>query len=179
MATSPSIENLSVLTGVLKWKESGSGSYRDLGEATSLTTTMDFTTLPYMSRRLGSLTQVKEITTGKTMTVSVTLNEPSDLNLEMLFSGVMTGSPAVIEIGTAEVRGALRYIGKNDVGVKVQIDLFDVIFVPSGDTNWLQGDDWAGFTLTGRALADAVTGSFGQIRPDTTGTEVAAGSPAV
>lgn len=183
MATSPSIENLSLLTGVVKWMANGESSYRDLGEVSSLTTSMDFTTLPYMSHRGGSLVQVKEATTGKTLTVTLTMNEPSDLNQAMFFAGDMAGSPPVIQIGTSQARGALRYIGKNDEGIKTQIDLFDVIFTPSGDTDWLQGDEWAGFTLQGRAQAYVNTNgdyAFGEVRPDTNGTEqLVNGSPAV
>ena len=177
MATSPSVENLTLSTGILKWMAQGEGSYRDLGECAAFSTSMEFTTLPYMSRRHGSRIQVKEVTTEKTMTVTLTLNELSDLNLEMWASGTLSGSPAVITMGDAEVRGSLRFIGKNDVGVKVQVDIFDVIFTP-GELNWL-GDEWAEIPLTGRALADSTTGSFGEIRPDTDGTEQAAGSPAI
>lgn len=174
MADSPSIENLSLLTAVLKWKPQGDVSYRDLGECEVLTTSMDFTTLPYMSHRGGSLVQVKEATTGKTLTVSITMNEASDLNLAMFMSGDIAGDPAVIQIGTAQHRGSLRAIGKNDEGIKSQMDLYDVIFTPTGDTDWLKGDEWAGFQLEGRALAyvnDDGKYAFGELRPDTDGTE--------
>lgn len=174
MAESPSIDNLSLLTGIVKWKPVGEGSYRDLGEVSAFSTSMDFTTLPYMSHRGGALIQVKEATTGKTMKVTLTMNEASDLNLAMFAAGDIAGSPAVIQIGTNQARGALRYIGKNDEGIKTQIDLFDVIFTPSGDADWLQGDEWAGFTLEGRVLA-YLNGdgkyAFGEMRPDTDGEE--------
>ncbi len=180
MAVSPSIENLSLLTGVVKWKPFGEGSYRDLGEVSSLTTSQDYTTLPYMSHRGGSLVQVKEATTGKTMEVVLTMNEASDLNLAMFMSGEIAGDPAVIQIGTGRHRGSLRYIGKNDEGIKSQIDIFDVTFTPSGDTDWLQGDEWAGFALTGKATAylnDDDKYAFGEMRPDTDGVEQEVSQP--
>lgn len=180
MADSPSVENLSLLTGVVKWKPKDDVSYRDLGEVSELKTSMDFTVLPYMSHRGGSLVQVKEATTGKTMKVTLTLNEPSDLNLQMFMSGDMAGDPAVIQIGTSKAEGSLRYIGKNDVGIKSQLDLFDVIFTPSGDTDWLQGDQWGGWTLEGRVIA-YVNGdgdyAFGELRPDTDGNEQSVSPP--
>ncbi len=180
MADSPSIENLSLLTGVVKWKPLGDEAYRDVGEASSLTTSMDFTTLPYMSHRGGSLVQVKEATTGKTLSLVLTLNEASDLNQAMFFAGDIAGDPAVIQIGTTQHRGSLRYIGKNDEGIKSQADFFDVILTPSGDTDLLQGDEWAGYTLNGRVLAyvnDDGKYAFGELRPDTDGVEIEVSPP--
>ena len=174
MATSPNVDNVSMLTGVLKWKPEGEGSYRDLGEVSSFSTSMNFTPKPFLSHRGGALVQVKESTTEKALTVTLTMNEASDLNLAMFAAGDISGDPAVIQIGTSQPKGALRYIGKNDEGIKTQIDLFNVVFSPSGDTDWLQGDDWAGWTLEGRVLAylnDDGKYAFGEMRPDTDGEE--------
>ena len=152
----------------------------DLGECLSFTTSMEAETLVYNSRRHSSRIPVKTVTLGKTMTVRITMSEFDDSNLEIWSMGEAGGSPGVIEIGTAaEVRGALRYIGTNEVGQTFQVDLYDVLLTPNGDLEWLADTDWSEMQLTGSVNADPTTGSFGQIQPITAGVEVAAGSPPV
>lgn len=180
MATPPNVANLSLLKGIVKWKEAGAGSYRDLGELSSFTTSMDVETLVYNSRRHSSRIPVKTVTLGKTMTVGLTMSEWAAENVELWSMGETGGSPGVISIGTAaEVRGALRVIGTNEVGETFQVDLYDVLLVPNGDLEWLSDADWSEMQLTGTVNADATTGSFGDIQPITAGVEVTAGSPPV
>lgn len=180
MATPPNVANLSLFKGIIKWKPAGAGSYSDLGECLSFTTSMDAETLVYNSRRHSSRIPVKTVTLGKTMSVGITMSEFADSNLEIWSMGESGGSPGVIEIGTAaEVRGALRYIGTNEVGPTFQVDLYDVLLTPNGDLEWLADTDWSEMQLSGSVNADPTTGSFGQIQPITAGIEVAAGSPPV
>lgn len=180
MATPPNVANLSLFKGIIKWMPDGSGSYRDMGECSSFTTSMDVETLAYQSRRHSSRIPVKTITLGKTMSVGLTMSELDDSNLELWAMGDTTGSPAVISIGTAaEVRGSLRYIGQNEVGIAYQVDLYDVLLTPNGDLEWLSDADWSEVQLTGSVNADPTTGSFGDIQEITAGVEVAMGSPPV
>lgn len=180
MATPPNVANLSLFKGIIKWKAAGAGSYSDLGECLSFTTSMDAETLVYNSRRHSSRIPVKTVTLGKTMTVGLTMSEFDDSNLLLWSMGEEAGSPAVISIGTAaEVRGALRYIGTNEVGATFQVDLFDVLLTPNGDLEWLTDNDWSEMQLQGTVNADPTTGSFGEIREITAGVEVTAGSPPV
>lgn len=180
MATPPNVNNLSLFKGIIKWKAAGAGSYSDLGECLSFTTSIDAQTLPYNSRRHSSRIPVKTVTLGKTMTVGLTMSEFADSNLELWSMGESNGSPNVIDIGTAsEVRGALRYIGTNEVGQTFQVDLYDVLLTPNGDLEWLTDNDWSEMQLQGSVNADPTTGSFGQIQPISAGIEVAAGSPPV
>jgi hypothetical protein len=180
MATPPNVANLSLLKGIVKWMPAGTGSYRDLGELSSFTTSMDVETRVYNSRRHSSRIPVKTVTLGKTMSVGMTMSEWADENVELWAMGESDGSPGVITIGTAaEVRGALRVIGTNEVGEAFQVDLYDVLLVPNGDLEWLSDADWSEMQLTGTVNADATTGSFGDIQPITAGVEVTAGSPPV
>lgn len=180
MATPPNVDNLSLFKGIIKYRPADAGAYLDLGECLSFTTSMEAETLVYQSRRHSSRIPVKTVTLGKTLTVGVTMSEFDKQNL-LIWSMGEEGSPAgVIEIGTAaEVRGALRYIGTNEVGQTFQVDLFDVLLAPNGDLEWLADADWSEMQLTGTANADVATGSFGQIREITAGVEVPAGSPPV
>ena len=180
MATPPNVNNLSLFKGIIKWKAAGAGSYADLGECLSFTTSMEAETLVYNSRRHSSRIPVKTVTLGKTMTVGITMSEFDDSNLLLWSMGEAAGSPNTLYIGTAaEVRGALRYIGTNEVGTTWQVDLFDVLLVPNGDLEWLADTDWSEMQLTGTVNADATTGSFGEITEIAAGIEVTAGSPPV
>lgn len=180
MATPPNIANLSLFKGIIKWMQAGTSSYSDRGECQSFTTSINADTLVYNSRRHSSRIPVKTVTLGKTMTVGLTMSEFDNSNVLLWSMGEEAGSPAVISIGTAaEVRGALRYIGTNEVGVTYQVDLFDVLLTPNGDLQWLTDNDWSEMQLQGTVNADPTTGSFGEIREITAGVEVQAGSPPV
>lgn len=180
MATPPNVANLSLFKGIIKWKPASEGSYRDMGECSSFTTSMGAETLVYNSRRHSSRIPVKTVTLGKTMNVGITMSEMDDSNVEIWSMGETGGSPGVITIGTAaKVRGALRYVGTNEVGVAYQVDLYDVNLTPNGDLEWLSDADWSEMQVTGSVNADPSTGSFGDIQEITAGIEVTAGSPPV
>jgi hypothetical protein len=180
MATPPNVENLSLLKGIIEIKPVGSGSFRDLGECLSFTTSMAVETLTYQSRRHSSRIPVKTVVLGKTLSVGITMSEFASENLQLWAMGETTGSPGVISIGTAaEQRYWLRYIGQNAVGEAYQVDLYDVSLTPNGVLEWLADADWSEMQLTGSANADQTTGSFGDIHPITAGVEVTAGSPPV
>lgn len=180
MATPPNVDNLSLFKGIISWMAAGAASYADLGECLSFTTSLSAETLVYNSRRFSSRIPVKTVTLGKSMTVGITMSEFAASNLTIWSMGEAGGSPGVITIGTAaEVRGALRYVGTNEVGQTFQVDLYDVLLVPNGDLEWLADTDWSEMQLTGTVNADPTTGSFGDIQPITAGVEVTAGSPPV
>lgn len=180
MPTSPNVENLSLLKGIVKYKPNSSGSYRDLGECLALTTTMAVQTLEYQSRRHSTRIPVKTINLGKTLAVALTMSEFSLENLEMWAMGTAVGSPPVIPIGAdAEVRGSLRFIGENTIGQTLQVDLYDVSLRPNGALALLADADWSEMVMEGTANADPSTGKFGDAQFITAGAEVPMGSPPV
>jgi hypothetical protein len=180
MTTPPNVDNLSLFKGIIKFMPAASGAYLDLGECLSFTTTMAAETLVYNSRRHSSRIPVKTVTLGKTMTLGITMSEFDMQNLELWSMGEAAGSPSVLQIGVApEIRGAVRYIGTNEVGKTFQVDLFDVLLAPNGDLEWLADADWSEMQLQGTVNADPGSGSFGQIIEIAAGTEMPAGSPPV
>jgi hypothetical protein len=180
MPASPNVDNISLFKGIVKYMKAGSGSYRDLGECLTFTTTMTVQTLEYQSRRHSTRIPVKIINLGKTLVVALTMSEFSPENFEMWAMGTNVGSPPVTPIGSdAEVRGALRVIGENTVGQTFQLDLYDVSLRPNGALAWLADADWSEMILEGTANADTVTGKFGDIQPITAGAEIPMGSPPI
>lgn len=178
MATPPNVNNLSLLKGIISIRPVAGGSFRDLGECLSFTTSMDVETLTYQSRRHSSRIPVKTVALGKSLTVGIKMSEFAAENLQLWLMGQTTGSPGVISIGTAaEQRYWVRNVGQNAIGEAYQIDLYDVSLVPDGDLEWLTDNDWSEMDLTGTANADPTTGSFGDVHPITAGIPVTAGSP--
>lgn len=180
MPASPNVENLSLFKGIIKYMKRGEASYRDIGECLAFTTTMTVQTLEYQSRRHSTRIPVKTVNLGKTLTLALTMSEWSQLNMEMWAMGTGTGSPVVTPIGTdAEVRGAIRFIGANTIGVTYQVDLYDVSVRPNGALAWLADADWSEMVLEGTVNADPVSGKFGDIQEISPGVEVPMGSPPV
>lgn len=180
MVASPNVENLSLFKGIIKFMPQGEGSYRDLGECLSFTTNMNVDQLRYQSRRHSTRIPVKTITLGKQLTVGLTMSEWSAENMGMWAMGTAVGSPPVTPIGTdAEVRGALRFVGENTVGITYQVDLYDVSLRPNGDLQWLADTDWSEMQLQGDANADPTSGKFGDIQEISPGDEIPMGSPPV
>lgn len=180
MVASPNVENLSLLKGIVKFMPRGDNTYHDLGECLSLTTNMTVDVLRYQSRRHSTRIPVKTVTLGKTLAVAITMSEFSQRNREMWMMGETSGSPAITTIGTLdEVRGALRYLGENEVGIAMQLDLYDVSLRPNGDLQWLADNDWSEMQMNGDVNADQTTGNFGHVQEITAGVEVPMGSPPI
>lgn len=180
MVASPNVENLSLMKGIIKFLPQGEGAYIHLGECSAFTTTIAVETLDYISRRHSSRIPVKTVVLGKTMTLALTMSEFSDTNIGIWAQGDQTGSPLVTSIGTRdEVRGSLRFIGENSIGVAYQVDLYDVLLRPNGALDWLADNQWSEMVLEGTVNANQTTGSFGDIQEITAGSEVAMGSPAI
>lgn len=81
------------------------------------------------------------------------------------------GYPQVELFTETQVEGYLRFIGENDIGAKMQIDLPKVAFNPSGVLSPI-GDDWGVLEVTGEVTANLTTGSFGQVYWNTNGVEI-------
>jgi hypothetical protein len=71
----------------------------------------------------------------------------------------ITGVIALEIFGTTEVTGKLRYVGENDVGNKITMELNNVSIAPTGSFNPIS-DDWLQMEVTGELLADSL-GQFG------------------
>lgn len=66
----------------------------------------------------------------------------------------------------SELIGAVKFVGANDIGPKLQVDFPRVMFRPANAVGLIQ-DEWGQLTLTGEVLVDD-TGIFGTVtHPDT------------
>ncbi len=175
MPTSPNPLNYFVGKGVLKWKgalPTIDTDYRDLGNAPLFEVTPVVTRLPHNSARKGVRFQDFNPVVSRMATLKFHLEEFTPENLTLALMGTLTaGSPNTVDImNVSEVSGALRLVGTNDIGDKIQVDIPSVNIAPSAMVSFI-GDTYGILEITGEIAGDPATGSFGTIRTPIT-TEI-------
>jgi hypothetical protein len=166
---SPNVDNYYIGKGIVKWKADGDPDFRDVGNAPLFEVTISVTKLDHFSSRQGIRFKDRSIVTEVNATVKMTLEEITSDNLLLALLGDKNaGPPIVIDIGTnTELTGALRFIGTNDVGMRMQIDLPSVLITPDTAISPIS-DGWGSIGVAGDINADLVTGSFGTVTTNIT-----------
>lgn len=164
MPTSPSVQNYHIGKGIVSFKETGSSTFVDLGNAPRFIYTPAVTKKEHFSSREGVRTKDFTAITEIGATVKVTLDEITAENLAMFALGDMTsgtdGSGTITGLTKAEFTGTLKVIGTNDIGQHVSWT-GDVSFVPSGDFSFItDADDFSTIELEAE-VQKSVDGSFG------------------
>lgn len=176
------IDNTFIGKGVVKFMKDGAGSYRDFGEVPEFEFTMNIDKLDYFSSRSGIRTKARTVVREKSATLRMVMSELTADNLALYFmSSAVAGSPAAspysIDIfSETEITGALRFVGANDIGAKVQLDFFNVSFSPSGSFSPIS-EEWGQLEVTADVLIDS-DGSFGTALWNIA-AEVPSGSPPI
>jgi hypothetical protein len=174
-----STANYTVSKGIVSWKPEGAPNYRDLGNAPALSITPEIEFLEHFSSRAGIKSKDLEVPVQVAGKVSLTLDEFTIDNIALAILGQVSdqtsGDPGFIaSLGPGETQrrrvqimsestiiGALRYVGTNTVGKRVQVDLPRVAF-KGGSALQLISDEWNQFELTGEILLDtAQTNNIG------------------
>jgi hypothetical protein len=164
---SPNVGNLQVGKGIVSFKKTGDSVFRDLGNVTSFVITPDMDTLDHFSSREGVKKKDITIILEKKGTVKLTMEEFTAQNLSIMVLGSFdedaVGGPEVEIFSSTQVTGELKFVGTNDVGPKITVDLYNVSFSPSGDLEMIS-DEWNNMEVTADMLvaADgANAGKFG------------------
>jgi hypothetical protein len=164
----PSVNNYYVGKGILKWKPIG-GVFRDLGNAPQFEFTPNVSRLDHWTSREGTRAKDFSPIHERTATIRMILEETGDTeNLAMYLLGNVTPAAGGDPFDTIDIfsnvnfLGSVRFIGRNDIGVKSQWDLPLVSLLP-GAAIGLISDTWGSLELTGDVLIDPVNG-FGQVR---------------
>jgi hypothetical protein len=153
----PSTGNYYVGKGVVSFKKTGALDFRDLGNVESMQITTDGKPLDHFSSREGVKKKDFSVTVEKSGTVKLKCDEwvPENVALALLGDvSLETGGDTVIEIYSQDkIEGELKFVGANDIGHKVNVDLFKVSFKP-GATVDLISDGWGELDLTAEMLAN-------------------------
>lgn len=152
---SPNVGNLQVGKGIVSFLKTGDSEYRDLGNVTSLVITPDMDTLEHFSSREGVKKKDLVIILEKKGTVKLVMEEFTAQNLAIMLLGdfdeAAVGGPTVEVFSTTQVTGALKFVGTNDVGPQMTVDLYNVSFTPSGDLEMIS-DEWNNMEVTADML---------------------------
>lgn len=154
---SPDVLNYLVGKGIVSFAPTGTSTYIDLGNAPKFEFESNVTKLDHFSSREGTKLKDLSVITDRSATLNITLDEFSVENMAIALGGDTSGSDIVIG-GVSEFKGAIRFVGTNDVGPRWQWDFPSVSLTPNGAIG-LISDEWAQIELTGDVLA--VDGSFG------------------
>ena len=152
---SPNVGNLQVGKGIVSFMKAGDTEFRDLGNVTSLVITPDMDTLEHFSSREGTKKKDLVIILEKKGTVKLVMEEFTAQNLSIMILGTYdeaaVGGPEVNIFDTTQVTGALRFVGTNDVGPQITVDLYNVSFTPTGDLEMIS-DEWNNMEVTADML---------------------------
>lgn len=154
--TSPNVDNLQVGKGIVSFKKTGESEYRDMGNVSSLTITPDLTTLEHFTSRAGVKLKDLTVILEKKGQVKITMEEITAHNFALMVLGTVdesaVGGPEVEIFAQSVITGALRFVGTNDIGPKITVDLYNVSVTPDGDLD-LISDEWNQMELTMDMLA--------------------------
>jgi hypothetical protein len=171
---SPQVDNYFIGAGIVKWKGILDADYRDVGNVSKFEFTSTVTRLAHYSSRVGTRFEDKNVVTQVAAKVALTMEEFTAKNLTLALLGEENaGSPITIDILTnANIQGAFRLIGSNDVGAKCQIDLPSCTLSPTGALGFINAGTWGEIALEADVYGDPVTGSFGRLAWNTDGIEL-------
>jgi hypothetical protein len=100
-------------------------------------------------------------------TVKMVMEEFTAANLAIMvlgdFDEAAVGGPEVEIFSSTSISGALRFVGTNDVGPQITVDLYNVSFTPTGDLEMIS-DEWNNMEVTADVLVAASgpnVGKFG------------------
>ena len=144
MPTSPNVQNYHIGKGIVSFKEAGSGSFVDLGNAPSFQYSPAVEKLEHFSSREGVKTKDFTAITQVGATITFTLDEITGHNLSFFAlaeQGTDTdGNITLSGLSKTEFTGEIKVVGTNDIGQQVDF-LATVSFVPSGDFNFITDED--------------------------------------
>jgi len=174
---SPNVDNYFVGSGIIKIRQISpvdEVDYRDVGNVSKFEFTSNVTRLKHYSSRVGTRFKDKDVVTQVDATLAMVMDEITAANLQYMLLSTNTGtSPVMMDILTQpNLEVAVRMIGTNDVGAKVQVDLPSVLLTPNGALGLINNATWGEIPLTAEVNGDATTGSFGRVAVGTDGTEL-------
>lgn len=152
MATPPNVLNYYIGKGVVSFKKEGDMDYRDVGNVPEFEFTPAIEKLDHFSSRTGTRTKDRTVVIEKSATIRIVMEEFVAENLAMAVLGEVeqnTAGDDVIDIFSAtEVKGSLKFVGANDVGAQIDIELYSVSFIPGSSLNPIS-DEWGQIEING------------------------------
>jgi hypothetical protein len=153
---SPNVKNLQVGKGIVSFLKDGDSEYRDLGNVSAMVITPSVDTLEHFSSREGTKKKDLVIVIEQKCECKITMQEWTPANFALMVYGdvdeAAVGGPEVEIFANSSITGALRFVGTNDVGPKITVDLYNVSFTPTGDLGMIS-DEFNDMEVTADVLA--------------------------
>jgi hypothetical protein len=147
---------LQVGKGIVSFKKTGDVDFRDLGNVSALTITPEVDTLEHFSSREGTKKKDLVIIIQQKASCKITMEEITAENLALMVYGdvdeAAVGGPTVEIFANSSITGELKFVGTNDVGPKITVNLYNVSFTPSGDLSMIS-DEFNSMEVTADVLA--------------------------
>jgi hypothetical protein len=175
--STPNVLNYQVGKAIVSWKPAGASTYRDLGNVSAAALQVNVEFLDHFSSRAGIRSKDRSVPVELAGEVTLTMDEITAENLAMAVLGTVSAQTSndpgydanastqrskVDILAASNLDGALRIVGTNSVGRRMQIDLWSVSFKGGSSVAFI-GDEWTEVELTGEVLRDENEGSFGRI----------------
>ena len=159
MASNPL--DLYIGKGILSFTPDG-GVKRDLGEVDTFAVTPALEKIEKKGNRAGVKSTVRTVIVEKSATFNFVMSEFSVENLALGMLGELDTAGTTLDIfKLSEVKGALEYVGTNDIGPRFTVLLPNVSITPQGEVGFIT-DEWGTLEVSGDVNLDG-TGSFGTV----------------
>jgi hypothetical protein len=166
--TSPDVRNYFIGKGDVYVKEVGAddSTYVHIGNVPKFEFTPKPETKDHFSAMAGTKTLDAVAIVSKEGEVAIEAEEFTMPNLIIALLGEMNSDGSIEIMGASKIERTVQLRGTNDFGTKFEATLNRVFFIVNKALNLID-DNWGSLPLTGRVLrqGDAVTGSFGKIKP--------------
>lgn len=167
---SPNTGNYQVGKGIVSFQKEGTVGFRDMGNVESMVLTPKLSNLEHFSSRFGVKSKDLIIVLEKSAICKIVMDEVTAANIAIMVLGsydeAAIGGPEVEIFNQNAINGWLKFVGQNDIGAKVTMDLYNVSFTPSGDFS-LISDEWNKMEASAEVLAAGAgpnAGKFGLIK---------------
>ena len=155
---SPSVFNIQVPKGFAMFTPLGATVATHLGNMTKFTYTPAVEIKPHFTEMAGTKLQDFSAILSKGGAIKANAEEHTAFNLSMFFNGTVNYSnPNAVTVNifdlNAQIQGALRFVGTNDVGPRWDFQLTNVLIAPSGDYEFV-ADDYTALPLTMTHVVD-------------------------
>jgi hypothetical protein len=164
MPTSANVANYHIGKGIVSFKETGTSTFIDLGNAPSFLYTPKIDKLEHFSSRTGVKTKDFTAVTTVGASVKFTLDEITGNNLSLFalatIDATTPGQIVLSGLKKTVFTGDIKVVGTNAIGQNVDF-IATVSFVPSGDFSFItDADDFSKIEIEAEVQAGS-TGEFG------------------
>jgi hypothetical protein len=167
--TSPNADNYFIGKGYVEFQAEGDTDFVHLGNCPEVEFSPTVDVLDHFSSMAGVRTKDRKVVREKSATLRIVMEELTPYNLGLALMGEVTGAVAPATTQTidifslSEIKGAMRFVGQNDIGARVQYDWPVVSITPTSSIN-LISEEWGTMEITADVLADPSTGRFGTVQ---------------